>query len=194
MADAKISALTELAVAPADDDELVIVDKSDMTQAASGTTKRITVANLTPTYPTFAWNQYYNTAEAAAITVPGNDQVLLPLDTTGGALVTNPAGWAINDGINNLPNGVYAITWYWEQSGTGTFFDNYAYIRGSVLGEIIYPTAPMSQPDSYYGSMSSVMKLVAENTTTNYIQFTVVNIDASPHDIFNLVTVTRLDA
>lgn len=41
MTDLKISALTELATAPANNDELVIVDKSDTTMAASGTTKRI---------------------------------------------------------------------------------------------------------------------------------------------------------
>lgn len=41
MADAKISALTEL-TALAGDDELVVVDKSDTTDAASGTTKRAT--------------------------------------------------------------------------------------------------------------------------------------------------------
>lgn len=37
----KISALTELAEAPASTDEFVIVDKSDTTQAATGTTKRV---------------------------------------------------------------------------------------------------------------------------------------------------------
>ena len=41
----KISALTELAEAPASTDEFVIVDKSDTTQAASGTTKRIQSEN-----------------------------------------------------------------------------------------------------------------------------------------------------
>lgn len=47
MADAKISALTELAQgAVADTDETVIVDKSDTTDAASGTTKRWTWASL----------------------------------------------------------------------------------------------------------------------------------------------------
>lgn len=37
----KISALTELAEAPASTDEFVIVDKSDTTMATTGTTKRI---------------------------------------------------------------------------------------------------------------------------------------------------------
>lgn len=46
MADTKISALGELAEAPASTDELVLVDKSDTTQAVSGSTKRITAANL----------------------------------------------------------------------------------------------------------------------------------------------------
>lgn len=49
MPDAKISNLTELAEVPASTDEFVIVDKSDTTQAASGTTKRIKSQYITPT-------------------------------------------------------------------------------------------------------------------------------------------------
>lgn len=48
MADTKISALTQLtgAGSAADGDELVVVDKSDTTMAATGTNKRITVADF----------------------------------------------------------------------------------------------------------------------------------------------------
>lgn len=45
MADTKISGLTELTT-KATDDLLVIVDVSDTTMAATGTDKKITVANL----------------------------------------------------------------------------------------------------------------------------------------------------
>lgn len=46
MADSKISALGALAATPHVDDELVVVDKSDTSQAASGTTKRLTARRL----------------------------------------------------------------------------------------------------------------------------------------------------
>lgn len=46
MASAKISSLTALAVAPAAGDLLAIVDISDTTDAASGTTKKITTTNF----------------------------------------------------------------------------------------------------------------------------------------------------
>lgn len=46
MADTKISALSQLAESPAATDELIVVDKSDTTMAASGTDKRITRADL----------------------------------------------------------------------------------------------------------------------------------------------------
>ena len=46
MADTKISALGELAEAPASGDLISIVDVSDTTQAATGSTKRITTANF----------------------------------------------------------------------------------------------------------------------------------------------------
>jgi hypothetical protein len=48
VADQKISALTELAAAPATDDELIVVDKSDTSMAATGTDKRIQASNLVP--------------------------------------------------------------------------------------------------------------------------------------------------
>lgn len=48
MANAIISALTALAVAPAVGDLFAVVDVSDTTDAASGTTKKITYANLIP--------------------------------------------------------------------------------------------------------------------------------------------------
>ena len=47
-ADTKISALTELAEAPAPSDEFVGVDKSDTTMAASGTDKRVQYKYLVP--------------------------------------------------------------------------------------------------------------------------------------------------
>lgn len=58
MADTKISALTELAETPATGDLVALVDVSDTTQAASGTTKKITRTNLvgglaTSASPTF---------------------------------------------------------------------------------------------------------------------------------------------
>lgn len=46
MANAKISDLTALAVAPASGDLVALVDVSDTTDASSGTTKKITVTNL----------------------------------------------------------------------------------------------------------------------------------------------------
>lgn len=46
MADTKISALTELAETPATGDLVAIVDVSDTTQAATGSTKKITRSNL----------------------------------------------------------------------------------------------------------------------------------------------------
>lgn len=46
MAEVKLTAKTELATTPASDDQLMIVDTSDGTGGASGTSKRISVSNL----------------------------------------------------------------------------------------------------------------------------------------------------
>lgn len=66
MPNKKITALTALAAAPATNDLVPIVDVSDITDAATGTTKKITVANFftTPTIGSFA-NATHNHTNAA---------------------------------------------------------------------------------------------------------------------------------
>ena len=66
----KISALTELAEAPASTDEFVIVDKSDTTMAATGTTKRIQ-------------SQYVTIADAST-TVKGKVELATDAETITG--------------------------------------------------------------------------------------------------------------
>jgi len=66
----KISALTELAEAPASTDEFVIVDKSDTTMAATGTTKRIQ-------------SQYVTIADAST-TVEGKVELATDAETITG--------------------------------------------------------------------------------------------------------------
>lgn len=66
----KISALSELAEAPASTDEFVIVDKSDTTQSASGTTKRIQ-------------SQYVTIADAST-TVKGKVELATDAETITG--------------------------------------------------------------------------------------------------------------
>ena len=70
----KISALTELAEAPASTDEFVIVDKSDTTMAATGTTKRVQ-------------SQYVTIADAST-TVKGKVELLTDAETITGADTT----------------------------------------------------------------------------------------------------------
>ncbi len=70
----KISALTELAEAPASTDEFVIVDKSDTTMATTGTTKRIQ-------------SQYVTIADAST-TVKGKVELLTDAETITGADTT----------------------------------------------------------------------------------------------------------
>jgi hypothetical protein len=72
MADTKISQLTQL-TAPATDDELVVVDKSDTTMAASGTDKRAAYSTLFP---------------STAITVPNGPIVDVPTSNGAGAANT----------------------------------------------------------------------------------------------------------
>ena len=52
MADSKLTGLTELAADPAEDDWLYIVDRSDTTDDAAGSSKKIEVNRLTWPDPT----------------------------------------------------------------------------------------------------------------------------------------------
>lgn len=49
MADTKVTGLTELSAKPAADDWLYIVDKSDTTDDAAGSSRKIAISNLAPT-------------------------------------------------------------------------------------------------------------------------------------------------
>jgi len=141
------------------------------------------------TYPTLAWNQYTTAITVAAL----SSAVALPLDTANDATLANPAGWTIAAGALSLPAGLYAIHWYWETAAaaTGTFWDNYIEVSDTAVGTT-YPTAPMAQPDSYWGSCSTTVKL---GGASGAVTFWVFNIDVSnAHDILNKITVTRLDA
>ena len=80
MADSKISALTSLASGHASGDLLPIVDVSDTTQAASGTTKQTTVANLLANLPG-ATNANSVSVTGASLT-GSNASTLLNLATT----------------------------------------------------------------------------------------------------------------
>ncbi len=98
MADAKISALTELAEAPAAADELVVVDKSDTTDAASGTTKRVTATNALSSLS--ASNLDAGTIPAARIgadTIDAITEIAAALKSgADGTLVTGTAGTSGN--------------------------------------------------------------------------------------------------
>lgn len=73
-----ITTLTALAVLPASGDLLAVVDISDTTQAASGTTKKITVANLFPSFEvltdgaTITWAFASDRVRNATVTLAGN--------------------------------------------------------------------------------------------------------------------------
>lgn len=78
-AQTKISGLTALAAAPASGDLVAIVDVSDTTQAATGTTKKITASNLF----LFAFSNAntFTAAQTAQITDAGTNTVVYPLIT-----------------------------------------------------------------------------------------------------------------
>ena len=104
MADSKISDLTEL-TSPADTDEVAIVDKSDTTQASTGSTKRITRSNFLGTnlsaFEGITIKDEDDMASDSATAVPTQQSVKAYVDTYGfsGATFNAPQGFLLNGKI-----------------------------------------------------------------------------------------------
>ena len=96
MADSKITALTALTAADPANDMMPIVDVSDTSMAASGTTKRISINNILACSPS---------ATLASATITGDltvDTNVLKVDSTNnnvGIGTTTPASYAFNDPV-----------------------------------------------------------------------------------------------
>jgi hypothetical protein len=103
MADTKISALTQLtgAGSTADTDELVLVDKSDTTMAASGTDKRVTMVDLASAVferPLADFTNTTPTGPAAGLKLfsrnrPAGRRIIGTSDSDGRDMTYQPAAW-----------------------------------------------------------------------------------------------------
>lgn len=102
MADTKVSALTALAGPPADADELVVVDKSDTTHAASGTTKRILVDEL--------FNKFESATTLARYVPLLNSGLLFSAETRNANGVVTTATIAWSRVVESAANGVFTGT------------------------------------------------------------------------------------
>ena len=127
MAASEITGLTELAAAPADDDELVIVDVSDTTQSANGSTKRLAASRVarTGTTNTFTAAQEFGsgaTGGQVAIKAGNASTVGLVVDTaaspsTSAMQIKNNGGNAITFSANRV-----IATWPFDNgSGVGGY-------------------------------------------------------------------------
>lgn len=137
MADSKISALSEL-TALAADDELVVVDKSDTTMAASGTNKRATVATITdavPVYvPAVAWSSLSGSPTLASAPAWAEWQFDASATETVGTTVVLPDSWSTFD-----------VVLHWANSSTGSGDVVWRCQHKSVgAGEAL--TSPSSEP------------------------------------------------
>lgn len=129
MADTKISALTELAATPADGDWLPIVDVSDTTMAASGTTKKLDAGRLLD-------RSGNTTGGTSAVQAFSNGVRTSLIDTGSGGITLDPANLEVDvDGFLNLTS-----TGFIKVNGYTASNSNYPKIflyrsRGSVGGE-----------------------------------------------------------
>ena len=110
MADSKITALTALTAADPANDMMPIVDVSDTSMAASGTTKRISINNILACSPsaTLASATITGAATAASLTVTGStiptNGVYLPSANNLGFAYNSTLGMSLNAGgllVNN---------------------------------------------------------------------------------------------
>jgi len=155
MADTKLTALTELAEAIAPDDKVYVVDISDTTDSAAGTSKFIQASN--------AISYARTTAEASAGVTPTNYQyepgnvLRYGTNTTPGTTdmttaISNATAAAGSTGWVDFPAGTYAVSTLaitsnvrWRSSdgaatikcsNTGTNQDDFITVTGSVSTDV----------------------------------------------------------
>jgi fibronectin-binding autotransporter adhesin len=133
MADTKITALTALTAADPASDVLPIVDISDTTMAASGTTKKISVNNILGAG---------GTATLASAAITGAATVGTTLGVTGGATV----------------GGTLGVTG--AATFTGAVVCNGAVTLGDAVGDAITATGSFT---SYTGQTPSAIRAAASD-------------------------------
>lgn len=119
MANKKTTALTELNEAPNDSDIIPIVDVSDTTDSANGTTKKITAANLKTGLLTAS-----STATLTNKTIDANGtgnsiSNIEVADMAASAIVTESEGIASNDNDTTIPTSA-AVKAYADAATSGT--------------------------------------------------------------------------
>lgn len=82
----RISALGALGAAPASGDLVAVVDVSDTTQAASGTTKRVTIAELLASLVVGAVALVAGSATVSTAAVQSTSKIFLTRGLTGGVI------------------------------------------------------------------------------------------------------------
>jgi hypothetical protein len=126
MADSKITALTALTAADPVNDMFPVVDVSDTTMAASGTTKKISVNNILGAS---------GTATLASATITG----ALTVDTT--TLVANAAGYTDKVGIGTAtPDATLDVT----SAGTASTYTVSAVIQDGTYPASGHPTLELN--------------------------------------------------
>lgn len=154
MADEKISALTELAATPANDDLFVIVDVSDVTQAPSGTTKNIQASNARA-----------GLALSGAITASGLTMATARLlgRTTGGSGA--PEEITVGAGLS-LAAGALTAT------GSGKLIQT---VNGSVTTGFSTATPiPLDDTEPQSGEGVEIATVtITPTSTSNFLKFTV---------------------
>lgn len=186
MADTKISALTELTT-PADGDKIPIVDVSDTTQAASGTTKFIQKSNLVTGSGGGVWSLLEEVACASQTYIEFDGDGVNYTDLTDtnfeefrivfdGVVpsANSSALWYVIDNGSRITSGVYNVNEIFRDD-VGNALDshykvgNQAYIHakihnpaGPFFGEMRIPrwsssTYPMASAEIYHWNSTNVI-------------------------------------
>lgn len=148
MANTKISALTSLGAVPATNDQLVIVDVSDTTHAASGTTKKIAASF-------FAFQAQVNTFTVS--------QIIQPSATNAELLVLN------------APSGMSATTQEWRLNSSRRIYVNISATAsqigfdGTDMGALIGPTVILGRNNNGSTPAAGNIRMTDKGATEYYV-------------------------
>lgn len=146
MANTKLSAVTELAAAPAVGDLFYIVDISDTTDGSNGTSKRITVTNLFTSPPITTGILDTNANEIIDFTATASavNEIEITNAATGNKPLVEAAGTDTNIGLDISSKGTGALTLWSGAAGRELLI--LANVASSVNQVQISPSATGSAP------------------------------------------------
>ena len=171
MADTKITALTSISTStdPAND-VFPIVDISDTTMAATGTTKKVTTNQLLGAGGTAS----FATLAVSGLSTLSNNVVMASAKGIDFSATASGSGTMTSELLNDYEEGTWVIT---DASGAGLVFASSAYLKYTKIGRAVTVQGSVTYPSTASSNQAKIAGFPF--TAADIIFLTVAYTDAS---------------